>query len=298
MSLRLCVVCGDSLPDVHRAHRRYCRTRCRMRALRIRQRGMAQPERAVPVDDPRARRRPRREPLVEPDDVEVGRELDDRPTSDGEESAGRDRPTPQQFGAYQALFDHFNERLFDRSLPSVLLTFSNYATQGYFKPLKWEDGQGYAHEIGMNPHYIRRQPRWVIAAVLVHDMCHLWQQLHGQPSRPGYHNREWAAKMHELGLIASDTGQPGGKAIGQRMEQYVDPGGAFQQAMERVPAGHWLPWQRIARVTDGDPSGSVIKHKYSCPNDHGNVWGKAGLWLICGHCRAEFQERLLGRRVG
>ena len=298
MSLRLCVVCGDSLPDVHRSHRRYCRARCRMRALRIRERGMAQPERAATVGDPRARRRPRWEPPAEPEDVEVGRDLDDPRTSDEEASAGRDRPTPQQFGAYQALFDHFNDQLFDSSLPSVLLTFSNHTTQGYFKPRKWEDGHGYTHEIAMNPHYLREQPRWVIAAALVHDMCHLWQQIHGQPGRIGYHNREWAARMRALGLITSDTGQPGGNATGHRVDQYVDPAGAFQQAMERVPDSHWLPWQQIPPGTDADLSRRAIKHKYSCPNDHGNVWGKAGLWLICGHCRTEFQERLLGQRVG
>jgi hypothetical protein len=42
----------------------------------------------------------------------------------------------------------------------------------------------------------------------VHEMAHVWQHAHGKPSRNGYHNKEWAAKMDERGLIPSDTHPP------------------------------------------------------------------------------------------
>ncbi|PSM31182.1 hypothetical protein BVG81_006700 [Haliangium sp. UPWRP_2] len=294
MSVRLCVVCGDDLPDVHRSHRRYCRARCRMRALRIRERGGADSARHLVVADPRARRLPRWDIADALEESGLTDELGGPPDIEEETAPGRDRPTPQQFGAYQAMFDHFNRMLFDGSLPSVLLTFSSRDTQGYFKPQKWEDGRGHTHEIGMNPHQLRHRPRWAIAAALVHDMCHLWQELHGHPSRVGYHNREWAERMCQLGLIPTDSGQPGGRQTGQRMEQIIDPDGAFQRALQSVPSAHWLPWQRVGWAVHGVPPFNR-KSKYSCPNAHGNVWGRPNLWLFCGHCNAEFEEHALAQ---
>ena len=61
-------------------------------------------------------------------------------------------------------------------------------------------------------------------------MPHLWQHHFGKPSRTGYHNREWAVKMRAIGLIPSDTGEPGGKEIGQRVTHYIEEGGAFARA--------------------------------------------------------------------
>ncbi len=61
-------------------------------------------------------------------------------------------------------------------------------------------------------------------------MCHLWQHHFGTPSRTGYHNKEWAAKMREVGLIPSDTGKPGGKDTGQKVSDYLEEGGRFERA--------------------------------------------------------------------
>jgi hypothetical protein len=50
-----------------------------------------------------------------------------------------------------------------------------------------------------------------VLSTLVHEQAHLWQHHFGKPGRGRYHNREWAAKMVEIGLIPSATGEPGGK---------------------------------------------------------------------------------------
>ncbi|SPE34073.1 hypothetical protein SBA3_2090010 [Candidatus Sulfopaludibacter sp. SbA3] len=31
-------------------------------------------------------------------------------------------------------------------------------------------------------------------------MAHVWQQTHGKPPTRSYHDRQWAAKMKEIGL--------------------------------------------------------------------------------------------------
>jgi hypothetical protein len=65
-------------------------------------------------------------------------------------------------------------------------------------------------------------------------MAHLWQHHFGKPSRNGYRNREWAAKMREVGLIPSDTGEPGGKETGQKVHHSIDTSGAFHRAAARL----------------------------------------------------------------
>lgn len=62
---------------------------------------------------------------------------------------------------------------------------------------------------------------------LVHEMVHLWQHHFGEPGRGRYHNGEWAKKMEAIGLMPSDTGQPGGKRVGDQMSDYAIEGGEF-----------------------------------------------------------------------
>ena len=46
-------------------------------------------------------------------------------------------------------------------------------------------------------------------------MAHVWQPTHGKPPIRCYQGRQWAAKMKEIGLQPSTTGEPGGKGTGQ-----------------------------------------------------------------------------------
>ena len=106
-------------------------------------------------------------------------------------------------------------------------------------------------EIALNPtHFATRSPAAVLST-LAHEMAHLWQYHFGKPSRTGYHNKEWAAKMREIGLIPSDTGEPGGKETGQRVTHYPEEGGAFACACRFVPGS-----RRRGRAGDPQAEGS------------------------------------------
>ncbi len=201
------------------------------------------------------------------------------------------RPTPAQFNAYSLAFDYFNAELFGGQLPDCLLNFSRAATfRGFFAPSRWADRKGgkVVHEISLNPDLLR-QPAEDIMGTLVHEMAHLWHEHFGKPSRCGYHNREWADKMEEIGLMPSSTGQPDGKRMGQRMDHYTITGGPYERAFAAMPPEYLLPWVSSAGEKKAKPK-RRDKVAYRCPACGCRVWGKAGLSINCGACSAAYVE--------
>jgi hypothetical protein len=217
------------------------------------------------------------------------------------------QPTKEQFTAFQGMFDFFNASLFSGELPSVLLNLSRKArTLGFFCANRWQrsgNSSERTHEISLNPLYLATRSPSEAASTLVHEMAHLWQQDRGNPSRRGYHNREWAAKMESLGLIPSDTGLPGGRRVGQQMTHYIIATGAFSDVFQTMPGHCLLPWQPVEPKGNGvskpkvtGPDGIQLldksrnKTKYTCPLCGINAWGKPGLNLLCGDCQQPLDE--------
>src|SRR5262249_7332085 len=112
-----------------------------------------------------------------------------------------------------------------------------------------------------------------VISTLGHEMAHHWQHIFGKPSRNGYHNRQWAAKMEEIGLMPSDTGEPGGKKTGQRMSDYIIPGGPFEAlCAQLIDRRLTIPWGEIAF----DPP-KVVRSFYTCPACKLTLPGKRGI---------------------
>lgn len=205
--------------------------------------------------------------------------------------AKSNRPTDQQFGAYQAAYQYFNEKLFGGTLAPCLLNFSRKnGMGGFFWAQKWATVDGTTtHEISINPD-ILTLPVEFIMSILVHEQAHQWQYEQGKPSRNGYHNQEWAAKMVSLGLIPSDTGKPDGKQVGQKMSHYVQAGGAFEVAFKSMPESFILPWRSAGQgEKEKAKKKKANKSKYTCPGCSANVWGKPELNVICGDCGERFE---------
>ena len=141
-------------------------------------------------------------------------------------------PTPDHYVEFYVAFTHFNHALFESGLPDCLITMSRRG-RGYFKAQAWLGRGRVTDEISLSPDQLGA-PTLDTLAVLVHEMTHQWQAYFGAPTRSGYHNREWAARMETLGLIPSDTGRPGGKRTGQSMGHYVSDGGPFEQAAKAL----------------------------------------------------------------
>jgi hypothetical protein len=226
--------------------------------------------------------------------------------------------TTVQFKTLDDLYKFYNEALFGGKLADCIVNMSrNKNSYGFFAAGRWQKvmkGEtDRVHEISLNPDYLDR-PDIEWHATFVHEMVHLWQEDFGHPSRAAYHNKEWAWKMEEVGLIPSDTGGPGGKKTGQNMHHYINPEGAFKITFDRLtkdtlealrlkylPAySRPEPAKRRRRAVSGEeaeqraPGGEeaggeetteiyTSKKKYSCPCGY-NVWGKPGLKIVCGVC--------------
>lgn len=200
--------------------------------------------------------------------------------------------TIDQHKAIKNAFDYFNTVLFNGELPEVFFNFSRKKnTAGFYAPGRWgeRDSDNYdIPEISLTPTSLIQTPKEVYST-LVHEMCHHWQWVFGKPSRNGYHNRQWVEKMEQVGLIPSDTGQPGGKQTGQKMSDYIEEGGRFERAFDEMPKEFILPFvcNEGNAVSQNRPK-SRGKTKYSCSCGK-NVWGKPDLSLICGECEERFE---------
>ena len=126
--------------------------------------------------------------------------------------------TTIQFKTLDDLYRFYNQAIFGGTLSDCIVNMSRHGgAYGFFAANRWRgenEAKKIIHEISINPDFMNREDiEW--HSTLVHEMCHLWQEDFGKPSRGGYHNRQWADKMVQVGLMPTDTGEPGGKQTGQ-----------------------------------------------------------------------------------
>lgn len=239
-------------------------------------------------------------------------------------------PTEDLYRQLQRLAEHFNRALFDAKLPPTMITLQRSAhTAGHFSGSCWRHTSGTSvGELALNPTYFASRPLLALCQTIVHELCHLWQNIDGNASRPGYHNTEWAKKMEEVGLMPSATGHPGGTKTGQKMADYPIAGGRFLQACQSletaefvlswIDRGHQAPptyrcaidvniemgieiserllipleilFPEIDERTASPANFQKRKTKYQCPRCGMKVWGKQGMAIACRDCGEDFKE--------
>lgn len=239
-------------------------------------------------------------------------------------------PTADLYGQLQQIAAHFNQALFEGTLPPLVITLQRSGSMtGYFSASRWlhVDGRTVS-ELALNSAFFATRPLIALCQTVGHELCHLWQHIDGSASRPGYHNSIWAQKMMEIGLMPSSTGKPGGATTGQKMSDYPLPGGKFLNACKLLVTdgftftwldqGHRMPLDyRSAVETHFNLEGTIaeqllvpltsvfpnferqppieianekLKTKYCCPSCQTKVWGKRGLAITCGDCNQAFHE--------
>ena len=158
-------------------------------------------------------------------------------------------PTDQAYHELQHAYDHFNEKLFKGKLPPCLITLQRKPrTLGYYAPNSFtnlaEKGRT-TDEIALNPYHFVERSLEDTLSTLVHEMVHLWRDRCSgkKPSRRSYHDKQWANKMEKVGLMPSDTGEPGGSRVGQEMDHYVVKDGPFHVACQALlESGYRISW--------------------------------------------------------
>jgi predicted SprT family Zn-dependent metalloprotease len=207
-------------------------------------------------------------------------------------------PSKETYLSLEEAYFFFNQKLFQSSLPACLITLQrDKKSLGYFHYQIFEGKNSntgtYTDEIALNPDHFSRNDKQVLAT-LTHEMVHLWQHHHGKPSRASYHNREWAEKMEEIGLMPSNTGEPGGKKTGQKMTHYIIPGGLFDKtASQLLATGATIHWTSKRTEQPGTPKKKKksTRHKFTCPDCGLNVWARPGANVMCGDCGAQLEEQ-------
>jgi predicted SprT family Zn-dependent metalloprotease len=207
----------------------------------------------------------------------------------------------RQYVTLSAAFDFFNRRLFAGELPAALITMQRHAgARGYYSAKRFEGRGGPGREtdeLALNPGTFKDRTDAEILSTLVHEMVHHWQAHCGNPGRGRYHNEQWAKRMEQLGLMPSDTGQAGGRRVGQRVTHYVVAGGRFDQACgDLLAGGARVEWQsRENEATSAARARSNrSKTKYTCPGCGVNAWAKPDVRLLCVDCGEELEAEAEG----
>ncbi len=216
-------------------------------------------------------------------------------------------PTIESYKEFQDAYEFYNEKLFSSELPDCIITYARIkSSYGYHAGQRWknQDG-GYTDELAINPTYVPQRTVEQTLSTLVHEMCHVWQDHFGTPGRGRYHNKEWAEKMKAVGLQPYNTKNPD-RETGDTVTHKIISGGIFEQytksLIEKKFSFSWVErleteieaveftGEPTGKATEGGISGSTKKStggkrvKYSCPNQHYSVWGKAGIDPVCGQC--------------
>jgi hypothetical protein len=113
---------------------------------------------------------------------------------------------------------------FKLEIPAVPLRIAQlrWNCLGHFNP--GFNDFGLLNELALDVSHLLQRLRtgswWEVLATLLHEQLHFWQQLHGQPAKPGpgnYHNVQYRNKARGLGLMVSDRG----------VNEGYDPDGTF-----------------------------------------------------------------------
>jgi hypothetical protein len=201
-----------------------------------------------------------------------------------------DTPTAETYGALETAYNFFNDRLFGGRLMPCLFVMQRGKSNrnGHFHAEIWQSQkvEGYAaDEMSINPNTLQSRSITDLLSTLVHEMTHLEQHHSGEPSRNGYHNKEWGKLMDAVGLTPSNTGEPGGKRTGQQMTHYIEDGGPFDQACsELLETGFLIPWLSVDTTPEPKERKASTRTKFTCQGCNANAWGKPELIIHCGPC--------------
>jgi SprT-like family len=207
-------------------------------------------------------------------------------------------PSDQTYAPLLAAFTHFNRDIFASALPDCLITLQRHAnTAGYFSSGKFAaiDGDARVDEIALNPAYFRVHTPRDVCSTLVHEMAHAWQCHFGKPPRAGYHDRQWAMKMREIGLQPFSTSEPD-KETGYSVDHRIVDCGPFDVSYKSFEAiGQTLHWGDA--FTHSSEARKPKRLTFVCPRCDQKILGVPKTRVRCDLCDLAMVARHKGEAV-
>lgn len=168
------------------------------------------------------------------------------------------------------------ERFYGGCLPLPALSWEHrgYRNLGTYRQ---EDGLALCHRINLNSVYAER-PLAEHLATLTHELGHEWQCLHGKPSDPPYHNKEFQAKMAEIGIPCDSRGCSLG--MHEPFLSFLNELGVEAQV---------LPFKQDQRVRTNRPGSRLKPWQCKCTR----VWAsiRVEVKATCSKCDHTFQRQ-------
>ena len=178
-------------------------------------------------------------------------------------------------------------------MPEAFITIQRRRNaRGYFAPKRLRNSTETVHEIALNPETFESPKQ--VTSTLLHELVHLWQQENGKPGKGAYHNKEWAKRMHSVGLKPYNV-YDATKEVGLSVSHTIEEGGAFDTFWkstlstlvtdESLYLDVWPKSRAAAAKTKRKST------KYTCPSCQEEVRGVRGLHIQCLDCEEDMVPR-------
>lgn len=165
-------------------------------------------------------------------------------------------------------------------LPAIAIEKLGRRSLGFFR--YGRNGLGVKSEITIDSIHAQSQDFWQVLGTLLHELLHLWQQVHGSPSNSNYHNKQYRDKALSLGLVVDRWGHT----------QYAPENSLFLNVLTKygvkVPE---IPPLDEQRISVGRLNSSKLKlWECQCPVPVKVRVARANFRAICLHCGALFRR--------
>ncbi len=204
------------------------------------------------------------------------------------------KPSPHtQYESLYKAFNFYNKELFSNTLPDCLITLGRTRhSMGHFGSNFWNnENDTREHEINLNPDFVKKSNLVDVLSTLTHEMVHLWQFVHGNPGKNGYHNIEWVLAMIHIGLLPFNQSNSELRT-GTNVSHKIESCGMFDRKTdELLKNGFSIPLETNGtQALEKEKNKQQNKTKYTCPGCATNVWGKPKLAIVCVPCSLEYME--------
>ena len=197
--------------------------------------------------------------------------------------------TSRVAGQLEKMFRALNARFFGGELEEVVITLKK--TPGAYGHITcgktWSAGGAQRHEINISTATLDR-PIEETAATLLHEMCHLYNLMHGvQDCSRGnpYHNKKFKETAEAHGLTVEK-----GEKYGWHKTALSPEALEFVQSLGKQ--GFTLVRPRPIGLKGSSKGGGSSSRKYVCPCCGAIIRATKEVHVICADCDCEFQEEI------